>query len=245
MEVNSQEVTLSTGVVVSVTQIANVAMYNEFDDSAIVEPKPPTYEQYGVTHENKMHPVWHDAISVYNSQRIELAFQMVLELAVTFDKSCLGEHGWAEKARRLRRFTEFVDRGDAANFLIYYAVKTLGDKGAVANAALLTEERVYRTFSAVPFTRNGLDIHAATLKNAIDTGVQAYPFIIGNQQLVSPLDEYSACKDAGMSWERWLTGSYGQDTKATTVAMYRVERLVGTHQDDAVQIESERRSKTK
>lgn len=237
--------TLSTGVTVEVTQLSNVSLYNEFDDRDIIEPKPPQYEQYGVMHDNLMHPLWHDAVAIYNAQRITKAFMMVLERAVHVPDGEVGRSRWLKFKPKLKRFTKFEDLGDRMNFLHYYAVKTLEDKGAIANAALLTEQRVYHTFSSIPFTRNGADIHEAALKNAIDTGIQAYPFIIGNQQLVNPMDEFNACKEALMSWESWLSGEYTQDVKATTVAMYRLEKLVNTHQDDAVQIESERRSKSK
>jgi len=48
-----------------------------------------------------------------------------------------------------------------------------------------------------------------------------------------------------VDWIKWYRCEYSLREKATTIGLYRLNRLMESHQEDAVQIESEKRSKKK
>ena len=246
--INYMEILLDSGITVFVKQIPNILIFEYLSSLKIPVPQPPVVElDDGRETENTFSPVYQDAITIYQLQMNNLAFDAILEHAIEFDKRLLQNKHWVEKKRYLRnQFFYNREVKEEVSFLRYFALgESWIDKLRLTQNAILHELAVLDIFNSLIVTRDGYDIKEANIKNSIKTGVETHPVIIEGCQLVNPLDELKACKELGLDWIKWYRCEYSLREKATTIGLYRLNRLMESHQEDAVQIESEKRSKKK
>ena len=77
-----------------------------------------------------------------------------------------------------------------------------------------------------------------TPRHTLQTGITWDSVATG---LVPPLEEREAARFCGYRWADWMTMT--RDDRIEAIAHYRVTRLIELHQQDAVQLDHERRSK--
>lgn len=242
------EIMLESGITVFVKQIPNVLIFETLAKLKIPVPQPPIVElDDGRETENTFSPVYQDAITIYQLQMNNLAFDAILEHAIKFDKRHLENRFWKERKRYLRsQFFYNPNIKEEISFLRYFALgDSAKDKLLLTQNAILHEISVFDIFNSLIITRDGYDIKEANIKNSVKTGIDYQAIIIEGCQLVNPLDEIKACKEYGLDWIKWYRCEYSLQEKATVVGLYRLSRLVESHQEDAVQIESEKRNKVK
>ena len=240
---------LSNGIEIEVTKIANIDLFSAISEKNLVVPKVPQFEEEegsGIWQDNPLHPLYHDAIAVYEVLKSEAILDIVFERCVTIDRKYLGSQGWERLYKYLKNQKSFpISDNEMFNFVKFYAFKDATDRGLLARNALLTESLVYSTFNSIGVVRNSSNIHEVQLKNSINTHINVLPVFIGGEQLVNPVDEYRACSDSGLNWGEWITCNYTMEQKASTIALHRLDRIITIHNEDAVQIEQERKSKSK
>ena len=94
---------LESGITVFVKQIPNVLIFETLAKLKIPVPQPPIVElDDGRETENTFSPVYQDAITIYQLQMNNLAFDAILEHAIEFDKRHLENRFWKERKRYLR-----------------------------------------------------------------------------------------------------------------------------------------------
>ena len=242
------KITLSNELQFEVSTTSTITLLQHLSKYKIVEPQVPKYEEVegsGEFIENPFHPLYHEAMAVYEATKAEKIFNTLLKLSIaTFDNNYLKDSKWKNLYTYLKRQRVYeIPQEEYQCYLQYYAFNNIQDKNLLANTVLLTERRVYDIFSLIGVTRNSYDINTIRLKNSIDTKIQVTPIFIGQEQLVNPLDEYTACIESNMQWEQWLRHKYTLDEKASAIALHRLNKIVTIHNEDAVQIESERKRK--
>jgi hypothetical protein len=239
---------LSSGIPIQVKQIPNLLVFKSVSGAKLQVPQPPIFVlDDGRETENTQHPAYQDAITVFEVQRNNLAFEVLLEHAVTFDKKLLQKQEWKRMYQNLR-FQKYLNlpKREDITFLRYFAFgESSEDKNLMTQISILHEQPVFDIFNSILVTRDGYDIHDVNLRNSVDVKIHIQPIVIEGCQLVNPLDEMNACKEAGLDWTKWLACEYTLEQKATVVGLYRLNRVIKAHQEDAVQIESERKNKPK
>lgn len=226
--------------------ISNVQLFNHHQDIDIPVPKVPTYwdEYNDVERENPQHPDYYDAINVYNTRCMNYLFDIIIEKYISIEPSCLENEQWKRLFSILKKQPSLqLLNTEANNYIKYYVLKDIMLKGQLANALVLTEQRVLHTFNSIETYRAGINIHEFDLKNTIDTQITSSTVFLGDQQIVSPLDEYKCCIHSNMLWDKWMQCKYSLDEKASTLALFRLDRTIQLHSEDAIQIESERKHK--
>jgi len=225
--------------------VANIAIFSEIAKAKLVVPKPPTFiDEEGRELEHPFHPLYHDALSVYDLQRHLVASDAIVKLCVSFAQDFnLNEF---KEAFDIAQSSVFSRTGDTLeSWVLKTYVLTDFDMARIVEKTLLTETLVSAIFNSIRVTRDGVDIHRANVKNAIQTHIETDAIIIAGQQLVSPLDEIKAAQFSMMNWNEWLKCEIGLDEKATAVALYRLDRVVETHSNDVVQLHQEREARKK
>lgn len=109
--------------------------------------------------------------------------------------------------------------------------------------SLLTEQLVADIFNSIRVTRDGMDIHSAHLRNAIQTHIETDSIVIAGMQLVSPIDEIKAAQFSMINWQEWLRCELTLREKATAIALYRLDRILETHTNDVLQIHQEKEAR--
>lgn len=242
------ELKLASGIHIKVKQIPNVLVYTNVLRFGLEVPEPPIVElEDGRETVNTFSPTYQDAVVVYQLQQNNYAFDVILENAVIVDDFQYSNPEWKETYLHLRRQRFFsIPDSEKVCFLRYFAVgDNHFDKHNITRNAILHEGVVQDIFKSVLITRDGYDIKEANIKNSLHVGIEAQPLIVEGCQLVTPIDEYEACKDIHADWIRWINCEYSIDEKASIVGLYRLNRLRQSHIDDVVQIESEKKSKSK
>lgn len=242
------DIVLSTGIPVHVKQIPNLIVFKEVNSVGLKIPQPPVVElDDGRMTENTFSPIYQDAITVFQLQQNNLAFDVILDKAVSFDSRLMNNADW----RRLKRHLESqkliqLPKKEEVAFLRFYALGESGfDKHNLTQNAILHESPVLDIFKSLLITRDGYDIHEANIRNAIKVGIDKQPLIVEGCQLVNPLDEREACIESNMDWMKWFRCEYTLEEKAVAVGLSRLARLVNSHTEDVMQIESEKKNKAK
>lgn len=229
-----------------VKQIANILIFEEVSKAELQVFLPPLdTSEDGYEIENTFHPIYQDSITVYELLRSNLAFDAILTYAVNFEPKYLKDSNWKKMFEILQSQT-FIELHDneALNFLKFYVLADQTQaKQHLTQLAILHEAKVFDIFKSIQVARSGRSIHEYPIKNSINTGIEPESMVIEGVQLINPLDEYSACVASGMDWSKWISCEYTNQTKAYTVALYRLNKVVDSHQQDAVQIETEAKNK--
>lgn len=239
----------STGFEVELKQIPNITIFEYIADCNLVVPKPPLWEripasngQPAVWEPNEYHPLYHDAMLVYDVQRHNVAINAIVSSCFEIsDKSQFDSYIplYAIAKRFLSKYETF-ETWVLRNFIV-----TDADLMTQVDNCILTEQRVGRIFSSISVKRDGINIHQANLKHAVNTNIDVDAIVIAGYQLVSPLDELRGCNFSGMEWQSWLRCEYTLKEKASAIALMRLDKTIETHNNDAVQIFSEREAKRK
>lgn len=235
---------LKSGVTIRIREIPNLRIFQGIAKSNLILPLPPTYEMDdGRIVENPHHPLYHDALTLYEIQRANIAFEVLLQNAIEFDFAEMNRPSWSNRWKSMQK-SKFMKVKDPEHFVFLkeFAISQ-DEKALITRNAILHEQEVYDIFKSIVVTRNGMDIHSVGLVNSVDINIAIDSIIIEGYQLVSPLDEAKACIAFGMNWIEWQT--YSNTDKANVIALYRLEKTIEAHKDDIVQIESERKSKSK
>lgn len=241
------EVTLSTGVELLVNTISNISLFTLLSKLELVIPQVPVVVlDDGREMENPHHPVYADAVMVYTADKSDKIFDLLIQNCLTIDDKWLKLPEWLE----IKDYFEMQDLiklhdDEKVNFIKYYACQTEEDRNLITNIAVLCEKRVAEIFSAVTVTKDGIDITKTGLKHAVTTNIAPETIIIGTTQLVNPLDEYSACQAANLSWVDWIRNQYTLDEKACCVALYRMDKNIELHSSDVVAEHSEKEARRK
>ena len=222
---------------------ANITIFNVIAKAKLIVPKPPIYvDENGVEMENPFHPVYHDALAIYDLQRHQVANDAIIA-------NCVRLKTKVNYDRYKRTFSIVKTSGiDLTNSTIqeWYLknyILTLYDMSKIVENTLLTETLVSSIFNSIRVTRDGIDIHRANVKNAIQTHIETDAIVIAGHQIVSPLDEIKAAQFSMVNWQEWLRNELTLEEKATAVALYRLDRIVETHSNDVVQIHQEREAR--
>lgn len=237
---------LSSGIKVNLKEVANIRIYSELSKIHLVEPLPPIFvDDDGIEQENVWHPLYADALNIFAIQKNDAVFSIILDKCVDFDRRLLETDQW----KKMYKFfvNDPVIRSKEPEHILFLKNLALGgsDRFLITRECVLTEHRVFDIFNSITVKRDGVDILKANIRNAVKTNIDMDALIVEGLQLVNPLDEKKACADAGMDWQKWCNCEISMDDKASALALYRLEKIIDTHQNDAVQIESERKSKKK
>lgn len=240
---------LSSGVNISVKQISNHIIFHEVSKSNIVLPLPPLFElDDGRTIEHTQHPLYQEALVVYQLQSSEAAFDAVLKHAVTFDTKLLRHNNiWPRAEKNLRFVGQIKGDNEKVNFLKFLALaeSSIEEKNKIVRSAVLTENDVAEYFLSIQIGRDGINILQANIRNSIDVNISYDTIVIDGIQLVNPLDEIRACKENNIDFLKWIRCEYTLSEKAAIIGLHRLNQRVKSHEEDAIQIESERKSKSK
>lgn len=238
--------TLKSDIPISIQQVANIHIYMGIYKNGIAAPLPPSYTTPdGRTLDNTFHPAYHDMLQAYELQKNDVGFTMLLEKGVTIDKCYMQSPKWKKiyKANRKNPLLGWDNQSEAVVFLKNFALTDDNEKQELTKLICLTETDVFQVFNAIQIKRDGFDILKANIRNAVNTGITIDELVINGHQLVNPLDEKAACASSNMDWQKWMDCTYSIEEKAIAVGLWRLESVKETHQNDAVQIESERKSK--
>lgn len=241
------ELMLESGIPVIVKQVPNILIFTELNKSNLRVYLPPIYTtDDGFEQENTFSPVYNDAIAIYELTKNNLAFEILLKHAVTFDKRLMSNNKKWQREKHILQSNPLltIPKDEDIAFLKFYLYgDSYIDKINTTQNALLTEHRVFDTFNAIAITRNGLDIHTVNMKNSVDVDITIHPISIDGLQIVNPLDELECCIETGLEWSKWLSCEYSLEQKAITLGLYRLNRVRKAHSEDAMQIEAEKKSK--
>jgi hypothetical protein len=224
---------------------ANITIFGEIARAKLPIPKPPIYiDEEGRELENPFHPIYHDALAVYDLQRHQIANDAIIKNCVELiTKVKLEKYEDAFSILNVCGLNKSNDTLESWYLKNY--VLTPFDIYKIVENTLLTETLVSSIFNSIRVTRDGIDIHRANVKNAIQTHIETDAIVIVGHQLVSPLDEIKAAQFSMINWQEWLRCEVGLEEKATAVALYRLDRIVETHSNDVVQIHQEKEARKK
>lgn len=239
-------VKLKSGIIVNVNQVSNMKIFEDIAALKIPVPQPPivTLDDGNETI-NTFDPVYADAITIYKVHLASVAFDVLLANAVEVDSKYLNERSWKSYKRYLEnQFFFNKTLPESVSYLRYFALQdSPEDKMFLTQNAILHELAVLDIFNSLSVSRDGYDIKDVQLKHGIKTGIDYQPIVIEGCQLVNPLDEMKACKDNNINWLDWYRCNISLKEKATIIGLWRLNKLIDSHNEDAVQIESEKKSK--
>lgn len=228
-------------IAIDISEKSNSEIFNKLTESDLVKPKVPEfyYEQRGIYVENPDHPVYAQAMEIYELQKMKYSSNIALLLAMPLNLEILD---------MLRTITKYKVR-NLTNEQIWldYLNTSLSnnDKMNIINATFLTENRVFDIFNilATSVHRGNSEITEARLKNAINSQIYLDNIIIFGLQLVHPLDEFNTAIDANLNWIQW--SELTNEKRAELIALNRLRTIVKNHSEDEMAIEMEKRSKQK
>lgn len=229
----------------NVKEVSNISIFQFISSLNLVVPKPPIVElDDGRMMENVHNPLYNDALLVHDIERTNAAFFGVVRLCLTLDNEPeLEQYRLQYETMKLHKLTKGMNFEEWV--IVNFVLEDANDTSSLTQLAVLTETVVAGIFNSIKVTRDGGDIHKTQLRNAISTGIETDSIVIAGQQLVSPLDEYRACNETGMSQDKWSRCEYTMLEKATAIALYRLDKVIETHSNDIVQIHQERESRKK
>jgi len=243
-----QDILLSSGIVVKVKQVPNITIYNEVAKHKLKVPQPPIVTlDDGRETENTFSPVYQEAISIFQLQQNNLAFDVILNHAVSIDERLLQDKKWKRQKELLEKnkLLSYHEKEFVA-FLKYYALaENFIDRNHLTQNAILHEGLVYDIFNSLIVTRDGYNIHETNLRNAVHVGIEVQPLIVEGCQLVTPVDELNACKENNIDWLKWYQCEVTLQEKAVIIGLHRLNSVIKSHQEDIIQIESEKKNKKK
>ena len=226
--------------------VPNFEIFQYMSKQKIITPKPPRYTlDDGREIDNEFHPLYADALVVMDLARHNAVLNGLITLCMKLvDKSEIEAYRVPYEAQKSLSDEKLSLE---AWFIKYIALDSYDDLNYLTQHLILTETSVSAIFSSIRVTRGGQDVANVSLKNAINTGVSTDTIVIAGHQIVNPLDEINACRFSQMEWQKWLRDEYNIEEKASAIALYRLDKIVDSHNNDAVQIyqEQQARKKTK
>ena len=168
--------------------VSNFLVYREVAKFNLKIPQPPIVElDDGRTTEHTLHPVYQDALTVYQIQQSIYAFDVLLKFAVSFDKRLMYENKeWKNYKKHILK--DVVDEPVA--FLKYFVfAENPTAKNLLTQNVILHEGQVFDIFNMLTVARDGVNIHEAHIRNAVKVDIQVIPLIIeGNHDNSNPND---------------------------------------------------------
>lgn len=224
--------------------------YNRISNSKLLKVKtdlikpevPKSYiESQDRWVENPFNPDYPIALNVYMFEQSEARFNYILN-SIKID--CKIDISKVITKKHLKLF-ELTESNLNLEYLFkkYFIFSTNEFKNLLINSICLTENRVFTHFEEFEVNRNNIAIMEHGLHNAINTNLEITPVLAGNNQLVHPIDEYKVAKSSNIDWMRWLNNEYDLEDMAQTVALYRIDRIIDSHNEDEIAIEQEKRNK--
>jgi len=125
------------------------------------------------------------------------------------------------------------------------AIKSMEDRKKIISSCALTEEKIFSYLRLLGIYRDGTPIYEAGVRNKVDTRIEVDPIGVDQYQLVSPLDEQTACEKNNLEWDKWYNGLYNLGVMTSAIANLRGNMLIEKHSNDAQAIEMERKSRSK
>lgn len=181
-------------------------------------------------------PEYYEALKLYNIKKNLLVYDVFLENAITLTVPI--------NTDILKKIKRYIKTNDS-NKIIYIKYHLLTEKqlNDILTQVLLFENSVDKFITFLKVTRNGQDILNYPLRNNVNVNIDYEQFYIGENLLVHPLHEYNACISSNMDWSIWMSNKYSIDTKAYTIALYRLNKLTEIHSNDEVQSKSNSKHK--
>lgn len=216
-------------------------------------PVPKSFIKSRNTYEdNPMHPDYLAAQKKVAIQRSEIVGLELVRLGCKLTTPLPSDDAWLRRILRYGIAKELVETLDLSRqgdiVLLYLSVECMRgkqDMERIVRATVITEDEIKEFVRLLGIVRNGEAIDEANTRHSIDTGIGSQAITIGRYQIVSPIDEYEACIEAGMSWIDWRSGKYEKSFMVEAVALSRVRKLIDMHRNDAQQTEAEKNSKKK
>lgn len=217
-------------------------------------PDPPVPKSFiksrGTYEDNPMHPDYIAACRRCAVQRSEMVGVELVRLGCRLVTPLPSDDAWLRRILRYRIAGDLVDTLNLSNpddvALLYMSLECMrgpDDMAKIISATVLTEGEIKEAVRLLGIVRNGEYIDEAHTRHSIETGIGAQAITIGTYQIVSPIDEYEACIEAGLSWHDWRIGKYEKRFMVEVVGICRVRKLIETHRNDAQQTEAEKNSK--
>lgn len=181
--------------------------------------------------DNPDDPSYNEAIKLYNVKKNLMVYDIFLEKAITLnvpiDQTII---------KRLRRYVH-TQESDKSLYIKYHLL-TEESMNDILYKSLLFERHVDQYINFFNITRNSQNILSYPLRNNVDVNIEYEQIYVGENVLVHPLHEYNACISSNINWNQWIYNEYDKDTKAYTIAMYRLNKLTEIHSNDEVQSKS-------
>ena len=198
--------------------------------------------------DNPYHPDYVEALQLVQIERQEKAFLKLLKFGViSFNKTTEIISNWNKTYKNLKRNSLMKKEMDSMSedilILKYIVFINNTDKTRLVEECLLCEDNIIRYMKLYNVTRNMDDIFTYPLKHSINTNVEWQQIQLYGRQLVHPLDEFNACVDVKLDWNLWCLNSYNKMFKEHTIALWRLNKIINSHQEDAIAIENERKNK--
>lgn len=226
------------GIDLILKRISNVELFDLDSQLLMPLPKVPTFfiKEQNREIENPDHPLYHTALSVYFTNKMMAFFTKLIQETVTIkDKNDI------KLPKNLRR--TYPNLTDEFLFLRHIVFNDQEAQDRLVNNVVLTETRVHKVYSKIRILRGGIELEQHDLTNVINTNIQTEPIVVGSHQIVHPLDEYNACVSSNINWYEWQECKLSLDFMADTIALYRINKLVNMHSEDAQQIEAKRKTR--
>ena len=232
------------GYTLDLSPIANITIFQYMSKSGLKAPGIPIYvDDNGKEMENPFHPIYHDALIIYDIQRHQVALNGILANCVKLQNKIQLQY---QESFDILNKNNFLDKHET--FEIWYLKNFIledEDITEIIQNTLLTEQAVSSIFNSIRVTRDGMDISKTHLRNAVNTNIETDSLVIGGLQLVSPIDEIKAAQFSMINWQEWLRCDISISEKATAVALYRLDKIMETHTSDVLQIHQEREARKK
>lgn len=219
-------------------------------------PDPPVPQSYirsrNTWEPNPMHPDYLTAQKRVARARSDLVTIELVRLSCTLLTPLPKDDAWLRRILRYNIAEEWlrtVNLSDPVDLQVAYmaleCIRGQADLKRIVDATVLTEDEIREFVRLLGVMRDGEYIDDAPTRHTIETGIGAQSIVIGQHQIVSPLDEYQACGNAGLNWLEWRSGKYEKSWMVEVVALNRVKMLIETHSSDAQQTASEKNNKPK
>jgi hypothetical protein len=217
-------------------------------------PDPPVPKSYirsrDTWEDNPMHPDYLAAQKRVAIQRAEIVGLELVRIGCTLLTPLPPDDGWLRRILRYGIAADLIASLDLSRQedlrLLYLSVECLRgsqDMAQIVAATVITENEIKESLRLLGIVRNGEYIDEAQTRHSIETGIGSQAIGIGQYQIASPIDEYSACIEANMRWDDWRNGKYEKRFMVETMALSRVRKLIEMHSNDAQQTEAEKNSK--
>lgn len=235
---------------IEIKEISNYLVFNvELSDEFTNLQVPQFYiEEQDRWVENLDHPDYYEALKIKNIEKQEKGFLSLLEHAIIniqTNREIIGK--WNKLYKSLSRNELIKDEIDnySENILMakYFIFNTIDLKSDLVKFCLLCEENIFKQMYIFSVTRNNESIFKHNLRFSIDTKIDWDQLILFGQQIVHPFDEYKCCIESNLNWNNWLNNEYTKSLKETTIALWRMNKIISSHQEDAIAIENEKKSK--